>query len=332
MSGSGREKYLVTGGAGFVGGHLVRYLLGRGVAVRAMVRDAAEGAPLARAGADVVVADLTRPDSLPPAVEGVEGVYHIAALFRHQGVPDRAFWDVNVEGTRRILGAAAEAGVPRFVHCSTVGVLGHIENPPADEETPYNPGDNYQVTKMEGEKVALDAFGAGKIAGAVIRPAMIYGPGDTRTLKLFRMIARGVFFYVGKGDAYVHWIDVRDLVEAFRLAMACEERNGEVYIVAGARAVPLREMVGEVARQLGVREPWMHVPVKPMQWAGSLCEALCRPIGVEPPLYRRRVDFYTKSRWFDASKASRELGFGPAQTLSGEIADIIESYREAGHF
>jgi nucleoside-diphosphate-sugar epimerase len=130
--------------------------------------------------------------------------------------------------------------------------------------------------------------------------------------------------------ARVHWIDVRDLARAFRLAMEHEELNAEVYIIAGATSVPLREMAEEVARQLGVSRPWIRLPVKPMQWAGSVCEAMCRPLGIEPPLYRRRVDFYTKSRDFDGSKAKRELGFVPAQTFQQEIADIIAFYRTSG--
>jgi len=326
----GADTYLVTGAAGFVGGHLVRHLRDRDIRVRAMVRRRDGCEALEQAGAELVVGDLTKPESLAAAVDGVRGVYHIAALFRQQGLPDSMFAEVNIEGTRRLLEASVAAGVKRFIHCSTVGVLGHIAEPPATESTPYNPGDIYQTTKMEGEKVALDVIRSGRISGVVIRPAMIYGPGDTRTLKLFRMIARRTFFYVGRGDAHVHWIDVRDLASAFLLAMQHENQSGGVYIIAGERSVPLREMASEIASQVGVRPPWIRLPVKPMQWAGSLCEGLCRPFGIEPPLYRRRVDFYTKSRSFDASKASRDLEFRPSQDLAGEIHDIIGNYREQG--
>jgi nucleoside-diphosphate-sugar epimerase len=281
----------------------------------------------------LAIADFTSPEvesDLRKAVEGVAGVYHIAALFREQGVPDKTFSVVNRDGVRRLIDAAVTAGVSRFIHCSTVGVLGHIAQPPADETAPYNPGDIYQCTKMEGEEIALQAIGGGLLSGAVIRPAMIYGPGDRRTLKLFRMIAKKRFFYVGRGEALVHWIDVRDLACAFRLAMEAGDRNGDVYILAGEQAVPLRAMCEEIANQLGVRPPWLQIPVKPMQWAGTLCEVCCRPFGIEPPLYRRRVDFFTKNRHFDGGKARRELGFSPSQSLAGEIRDIIASYRDNG--
>ncbi len=97
-------------------------------------------------------------------------------------------------------------GSSKTNNASTVGVLGHIEHPPADENTPYQPGDIYQQTKMEGELIALDYFRSGKISGNVIRPGMVYGPGDMRTLKLFSMISKGTFFYVGQGEATVHFV------------------------------------------------------------------------------------------------------------------------------
>ena len=322
------KTYLVTGASGFVGGYLVRHLLDQGIRVRAMVRDENNAKDLKGLGVEVVVAELWDADSLVRAVTGVRGVYHIAALFRQHGFADRIFREVNADGTRRLLDASIQAGVRRFIHCSTVGVLGDIVHPPADESTPYGPGDIYQQTKMEGEKLALEAFRSGQMSGVVIRPAMIYGPGDQRTLKLFRMIARKRFFYVGRGLALVHWIDVRDLVRAFQLAMDHQERNGEIYMIAGKSQMPLRTLCEEVAGQLGVSPPWLSLPVRPIQWAGSLCEVLCRPWGIEPPLYRRRVDFYTKHRSFDGSKAERELGFTPSRTFKEEVADIIASYQE----
>ena len=323
------EIYLVTGAGGFVGCRMVRCLVAHGVRVRAMVRDLSRVQEHVE-GVEYVEADLTDMDSLRSVVEGVFGVYHIAALFREAGHPDSMFYEVNLEGTRRMLDASIEAGVSRFIHCSTVGVLGHVSQAPADEDTPYNPGDIYQQTKMEGEQLALSYFRARKIDGVVIRPAMIYGPGDTRTLKLFRMIAKKRFFYLGKGMASVHWIDVRDLVEAFYLAMQARERTGSIYIISGERALPLKEMADLVARNLGVSPPWLHLPVKPMQALGSLCEWVCKPLKIEPPIFRRRVDFFTKDRHFDSRKAREELGFKPARTFDEEIADIIQHYKRCG--
>lgn len=327
---AGINKVLVTGAGGWVGGFVVDEALRHGALVRALVRDPDQGAELAARGAEVLVGDLRDGDVPGKAVEGMDGVYHIAALFRQAGAPDSAYRQVNCEAVRRLFDAAVAAGVRRVIHCSTGGVLGDVREIPANEQTPHNPGDVYQETKLAGEEAAMAAFARGKISGVAIRPGMIYGPGDTRNLKIFRMIARRRFFYVGKGDNLVHFVDVRDLARAFRLAMERQHLNGKIYLIAGHPHMPLRQFAAMVARQLEVPPPRICLPVKPMQWAGSLCEALCRPFGIPPPLYRRRVDFFTKNRAFDTSLAQRELGFSPGQPMEKEIADIIADYRRRG--
>lgn len=324
-----KGPFLVTGASGFLGSYLVKELIKHKVPVRAMVRKASSRHNLEGLDVEIVEGDLQNRESLLRATEGIQGVFHIAALFRQAGIPDDQYSKVNAEGTRMLLDASIEQGVKRFIHCSTVGVLSHIDSPPANESTPYKPGDIYQYTKMQGELIALDYFKSGKMPGVVIRPAMIYGPGDSRTLKLFNMISRGIFFYVGKGKALVHWVDVRDLAHAFWLAMQKTERNNTIYTIAGERFLPLKDMTSIVAQRLNVRKPWLHLPVKPTQMLGSICERICTPLRIQPPIYRRRVDFFTKNRAFDTSKAQLELGFKPSQTLEGEIADIIESYQAA---
>lgn len=329
-TGVAESFYLVTGAAGFAGSQLVRELTASGHRVRGLVRRESQGETVAALGAEPVVGDVRDRAAVERAMPGVTGVFHLAALFRQADQPDSVYFEVNAQGTRNVLAAAAAAGVARLVHCSTVGVLGHVSNPPADETAPAAPGDVYQRSKLEGERLALDAFRSGRPGGVVIRPAMIYGPGDTRTLKMFRMIARRRFFYVGRGGNLVHFIDVRDLARAFRLAMERTERNGEIYIIAGERAMPLRELVETAARELGVPPPGRCLPVRPVQLLGSLCEAICVPLGVPPPIYRRRVDFFTKDRSFDGRKAARELGFQPARSPEAELRDLLDDYRARG--
>ncbi|MCP3889858.1 MAG: NAD-dependent epimerase/dehydratase family protein [Desulfobulbaceae bacterium] len=326
------ERFLVTGAAGYVGSNLVRLLSNRGIKVRAMVRPGGQKLEENLPGVEVVEADISDPQSLAPILEDITGVYHIAALFRQQKFPDKVFREVNTNGVQNMLEASIEAGVQRFVHCSTVGVLGHVSEPPANEETPYNPGDIYQQTKMEGELIALKYFKEGKIGGNIIRPGMVYGPGDTRNLKLFRMIANRTFFYVGKGQATVHFVDVRDLARSFVLAMEKTNVNGEIFIIAGETPLPLRDLANIIAKKCNVAAPWLKLPVKPMQLAGDLCEFICAPFGIEPPLYRRRVDFFTKDRHFNTSKAFNMLGFKAAQPLHAEVNDIIKSYRNEKYF
>jgi len=322
-----KELMLVTGANGYVGQAVVDLLVQMNVPVRAMVRDRAKGKALERPGVELVVADLQDKESLRRAVQGVYGIFHIGAIFRQAGLPESDFFDINAEGTRRLFDVAIEAGVKRIIHCSTGGVLGHVHTPPGNENSPYNPGDMYQRSKLEGEKIAMEYYRSGKMRGVVIRPAMIYGPGDTRNLKLFKMIARKKFFYVGPGKQHVHFVDVRDLARSFILAMEHEEQNAQIYHIPGERAVPLTDMVNFVADYLAVPRPWLHLPVKPIQLVGTLCEVICTPLRIQPPIYRRRVDFFTKNRHFDGSKAARELGYKPAKPFEEEVKEVTDWYR-----
>jgi dihydroflavonol-4-reductase len=324
------ERILVTGAGGFLGSEVVRQLRAEGRTVRAMVRSTNQAEELRKTGAEVVIADLKDREAVTAATQGISSVIHIAALFRQAGLPESEFYQVNVEGTRWLLDAAIAAGATRFIHCSTVGVHGDIENPPANENCPYSPGDMYQRSKTEGEQLVLRYFSENRINGAVIRPGMIYGPHDRRTLKLFKMVSQGRFFYIGSGNALVHFVDVRDVALGFRLALDNHDVKNEVFIIAGPQSLPLRAFVSDLCEALQIKRPWLHLPVKPLQLLGTICEAICTPLRIDPPIYRRRVDFYTKNRSFDCSKANRILGYTPTQNSYGELSDIINSYIAEG--
>jgi nucleoside-diphosphate-sugar epimerase len=321
----------VTGSTGFVGRELCRELRGAGgYYVAALHRATSDVGVLEGLGVDAKIGDVTDPESLRPAFEGCDVVFHIAALFREAKHGDGAYWAVNVDGTRNVLDAAIASGVRKVVHCSTAGVHSHIPNPPADESEEYRPGDIYQATKCEGEKLALEYFRVARIEGCVVRPAMIWGPGDTRTRKLFCGIQRRRLPVIGTGRTLLHWVDVRDLARGFRLAAEKEDNSGEVYILAGAEPIELEAMFRLIADRLGTKVLPLRIPAQPVQLLGSVVEALCRPFGIEPPIYRRRVDFFTKTRSFDGSKARTELGYCPRGSIDDEVAAIIASYRELG--
>ncbi len=219
-------RVLVTGATGFTGGWLARHLIRTGDSVRALVRPASREAAdgLVSTGVDVQEGDLSDAASLAAACKGVEVVYHIAASYRAAGQPASVYRDVNTEGTRRLLAAAEASGVRRFVHCSTGGVHGHIEHPPATEDAPLAPGDVYQETKLEGERVARAAGASGRVEVVVARPIGIYGPGDTRFLKLFRLATGHVM--LGAGAAYYHLTFVEDWSKGSVCAGRCRRRQG----------------------------------------------------------------------------------------------------------
>ncbi|MDZ7372500.1 MAG: NAD-dependent epimerase/dehydratase family protein [candidate division KSB1 bacterium] len=329
-NGSANGPVLVTGATGFTGSHLTQALRQKGYRVRALVRDPGRLGLLEPDGIEIVVGDLADQESLRRACEGVETVYHVAALYRREGRSVREFYEVNVEGTRRLLEAAVSAGVARFLHCSTVGVQGEIRHPPATEETPYNPGDHYQRSKMLGELAALEFFRSTRLSGIVVRPAGIYGPGDRRFLKLFRGAARGTFTMIGDGEVLYQMTYVEDLVEGMILAAERREIQGEVFTLAGEEYLSLNELVRRIGRALGVEVRIRHVPVGPVLAAAYLCERLCRLLRVEPPLYPRRLDFFTKNRAFDISKAKTLLGYRPKVDLDTGLKRTAEWYRAHG--
>jgi nucleoside-diphosphate-sugar epimerase len=324
-------RVLVTGAAGFTGGHLARALAARGDQVSALVRtEGSTASALAHAGITLVTGDLRDPQALAAATGGVDVVYHIAAIYRQAGLGNDVYRAVNAAAVRDIIEAAARGGVRRVVHCSTVGVHGDVEHPPANEDAPLKPGDVYQQTKLEGEELARDAGARLGIDVTIVRPTGIYGPGDRRLLKLFRGIARRRWVTLGAGEIYYHLTFIDDLVDGFRLCGTHPAAANRTYILAGGEVTTLNGLVALVADVAGVPVPTRHVPVWPFWTAGAVCEAICAPFGIEPPIFRRRVDFFTKSRAFDITRARTEIGYAPRVGLREGIRRTLDWYRTKG--
>ncbi|MCP5095926.1 MAG: NAD-dependent epimerase/dehydratase family protein [Chloroflexi bacterium] len=325
------SKILVTGATGFTGGHLARRLAKDGESVRALVRDPKRATELSACGIEIVQGDLTDPASLAKAMEGIELVYHIAAIFRQENVTDQQMWDINCHGVKNMLDAAIAAGsVKRFVHCSTIGVHGDIKNPPATEETPYGPGDYYQESKTGGEKIAIEYMEQGKLPITIFRPGGIYGPRDMRFLKLFRPIKKRRFLMLGSGEILYQLVYIDDLVDGIILCGTAVNSVGNIYILTGEPALTLNQLVGEIADVVDAPKPKLKFPVMPVYFAGYLMELIFKPFGIEPPLYRRRVDFFRKDRSFSIEKARTSLGFEPKVDVKTGLARTAAWYEEQG--
>jgi nucleoside-diphosphate-sugar epimerase len=320
----------LTGASGYTGGRLLQALRDRGDEVAVLVRPKSISSTLAMKATEIVEGGLSDAAAVDRLVAGSDAVLHVAAVYRTAGHPDDYYREVNVRGTERLLEAAALHGVRRFVHTSTVGVHGHVEHPPADEEAPLAPGDIYQETKAQAETLALEYHRARGVPVAVVRPGAIYGPGETRLLKLFRSIARGRYAIVGSGRTFYHPVFIDDLIAGFLLALDRDEAVGEAFLICGPAYVSQNDLAALVAKHTGGRVLPFHVPARPIQWLGDLVEAVCVPLGIEPPLHRRRVDFWTKSRAFTIEKAKRLLGYEPRTELDRGIAITAAWYKQAG--
>jgi nucleoside-diphosphate-sugar epimerase len=322
-------RIATTGGTGYTGQRLIERLRARGHEVTALARPGSRR-PFPDSEVTWVEGDLSRADTLARLVAGAAAVVHVAAVYRTAGHPDSYYRDVNVGGTERLLEAASRAGVGRFVHTSTVGVHGDVRHPPADETAPFEPGDVYQETKAEAETLALRFHRERGLPVVVVRPGAIYGPGETRLLKLFRAIARRRYAIVGSGRPHYHLVFIDDLLDGYELALSHPAAVGEAFILAGPRSVSQTELAATIARHTGGRVFPVRIPVAPIHLAGDLCEALCVPFEIEPPLHRRRVDFWTKNRSFSIEKGRRVLGYEPRVDPEDGIARTAASYRQAG--
>ncbi len=326
-------KVLITGGTGFIGTNLALAYLARGWEVRvlgkrASAAEAENVRDLLAAGAEVMEGSVTETALLRQACAGVAVVHHIAAAMREANIPDAAFWEINVHATRRLLDAARDSGVRRFVYCSSIGAMGKHPPKPATETTPCRPADIYQRTKRAAEELCAAYAAEHGFPIAVVRPAEVYGPRDRRLLKLFRSVQNGSFVMIGNGRNEHHLVYVDDMTRGFLLAAEREEAVGQTFIIAGEEAVSSWRLVEEIAQALGARLRRVHVPLGPVRALAFLVEGACRPLGIQPPLYPRRVDFFRGDFRFDISKARNMLGYAPQFSLARGIRATADWYRE----
>ena len=322
-------RALVTGGSGFVGWHLVQALLRRGDEVRCLVRPASRPL-LERQPVALFPGDLTDADSVRRAVRDVEVVYHCAADYRLY-VPDpTAMYAANVEGTRTILGAAAEAGVRRVVYTSTVGALGSSEDGrPADETTPVGLADmvgHYKRSKFLAERVA-EEWAARGLPVVIVNPSAPVGERDVKPTATGRMI---LDFLRGRIPAYVdtglNVVDVRD-VAAGHIAAMERGRVGEKYIL-GHRDMTLKEILDTLAAISGRPAPRLRVPHWLPLTVAAIDTGLARARRAAPRFELDAVRLARKKMYFSPAKAVRELGL-PQTPVVEPLRRAVDWFRSA---
>jgi nucleoside-diphosphate-sugar epimerase len=325
-------RILVTGGTGFTGKALVRRLLDLGHEVVALdYKEGLKTAELRDWGAGVIIGSVTDVAVVRRATEGVEVVHHLAAAFREMNVPDTYYWEVNVQGTRNVLDEALKQGVRKLVYCSTCGVHGNIDHPPGGEDAPIQPADYYQRTKYEAEPL-VRTFHQRGLPAAILRPAAIYGPGDPeRFLMIFRRVSGGTFPMFGNGKTLYHPLYIDNLVDAFVAAMADGVGDGEAYLIADDEYLEIEDLVKRVGKALNVDVKIPHYPVWPVVAAGHVVEKACRPFGITPPIFPRRVDWYRQNRAFKIDKAKRDLGYEPKVGIDEGLRRTADWYRREGY-
>jgi dihydroflavonol-4-reductase len=321
-------RAFVTGGSGFIGGNLIDVLLRTGWGVGALIYRT----PLS-AGAEGTLAtvrgDLADRDVLRRGLEGADVLFHCAAALGGTGVPEREFFRVNAAGVENALRAAREAGVRRVVHFSSAGVLGRVpEGEVADETRAPNPQNAYARSKLEGERIALAAAASGQDV-VVVRPGWAYGPGDRRTFKLIRSIARRRFMLVDKGRGRQTPVFIDDLTAGVLLC-ANKGRGGEVYHLAGTEVLTVKAMAETIARACATPIPRLSLPPGPARIAAGFLSAAFKPLGREAPLTPGKLSFFLDSKPMAIDKARRELGYRPKTDFAAGMARTADWGRTNG--
>ena len=319
-------KFFVTGATGFIGGEIVKQLIGRGHKVVALVRSPDRTTMLKALGVEMHTGDITDRETLKAPMSGVDGVFHVAAWYKI-GVKEPLADQINVDGTRNVLQCMRALGIPRGVYTSTVAVFSDTKGAVPDETYRYDGPhlSDYDRTKWIAHyRVALPKIEDG-LPLSIVMPGVVYGPGDTSGLRTALVdLLRGRLLMTPARTAFC-WSHVEDTARGHILAME-KGRPGETYIITGPRH-SFEQAFDVAARLAHVRAPVMHPGPHTMRAMSQVMKVAGRFVTLPPALQPEALRVLAGTTYFGANdKAVRELGFtarpldeGLAQTLEHEL-------------
>ena len=327
---------LVTGATGLVGSHIVAQLLESGWQARALVRDPAAAAWLARTGARLAAGSLDDVAALAAAAAGCDVLFHTAAAITNAGR-----WDdyrrANVDGTRNVVDAAAGAGA-RLLHLSSVAVFGHARYAdPAravDENTPLAPldeGDYYGRSKRESEQLVLAAHEEGRLWATAIRPCVIYGPRDRQFVPRFaRLVSAGAIPLVGGGARRFAVVHAANVADAAIRAAATPSAGGTAYVTANDGDVSYPRFAALAAAGLGRRARFVRLSPGVASRGVAVARGAARLVGSDDLAGRLRsaLDFIARDNPFSSERAVRELGWAPRVPHETGVPEAFASFAQ----
>ncbi len=323
-------KALVTGATGCVGSHLAELLVSKGHSVRALVRPSSDVSFLKSIGVELCEGDITDAESLRRAVEGMDVVFHCAALVS-DWVDLQEMRRVNVGGLELLLESCVDARINRFIYMSSMVVLGMGRQENLDESAPYvYTGDNYNFTKIEGEKRVLDFAQRRGLAVTVIRAPYVYGPRDRQLLpRVLKYLKKGKYAYVGGGRNLFTLVYARNLADALLRAAESPKAVGQLYNITDGISISRKEFISRLANEMGLSSPTKNIPYPLALIVCGLCELAAKIFRLKsaPLLNRFRLKFMHTYLTFDIAKARRELGYGPEITFEKAIRETIDWFQ-----
>jgi len=318
-------KILVTGAGGFIGYNLSPALSALGHTVIGVdLHYPEEVGKEGDQGFRPKVGDFRDWERMKEWLDGVDIVIHLASAHLQISLDEREYWNINVHSLRPLLELAQRSNVQRFVHVSSVGVYGNLKQWPANEESPCEPQSIYGETKLAGETEVHKFSQETGFPVVIIRPAWVYGPYCPRTLKIYKALRKGRFITIGNGQNLRHPIHISDMVESFRLAMEVPSAVGELFIIAGPRAVTTNELVEVFCKALDLPKPKIRIPYilgAAMAWGVETVFHLSK---ADPPMSRRSLEFFNTNNAFDITKAKNLLGFQPKLSLEDGLRRSLE--------
>lgn len=325
---------LVTGGTGFMGTYLVPVLLSQGHKVRLLVRNKEKAHRLFGCECELVNGCIEDKNSLEGICDGIEIVYHMAALMGHDSPSRQAFEKfrrVNVEGVQNIIYESKKSSVKKFIYISSTAAVGLQKTVKINEETECRPYTPYQVTKREAELLILQEAELNQFPAVIVRPSMVYGPGFKGDfLTIARVCRTGFFPKIGRGKNLSPALYIEDLAEALTRFID-NGKTGEIYLLSSNQSYSLEDTVNIIAKALSKHVHYIYVPKFMALMGAGFLEKACKLFGKKTPVTKRNIESISQDRIIDISKLCRELNFVPQITLSEGLPRTIEYFKECGY-
>lgn len=329
------SNILITGATGFIGRNLVRCLIAEGHHVRALVRDYERARKLlGTENIEYVKGDITDKKSLEHICEGIDVVYHLAAIMGHE-LPSEASFEkfrrVNTEGTKTIAESCLGTGIDKFIYVSSTAAMGLLRNGQVNEQTLCQPYTPYQVSKYEGELIVKELTERSGLPGVILRPSMVYGvgfKGDFVTIA--RVVKTGLFPKIGFGKNLSPALYIDDVIDCLSRAKSTATA-GQIYIISSQESYELERVVRIIANALCVSVRMIFVPTFLAVTGAWILERLFLLLGKKPVVTARNIVSTTTDRVFDVTKAQRELGFQQRVSIEQGLAKAVDYFQAQGY-
>lgn len=325
---------LITGATGAVGPRVVAALFKAGYQIRTLSLDPPP-ADIWPAGIEHQIGDVTNPTAIQSAMEGVDSVIHLAALLHITNPsPDlrHKYQEINVTGTTNVVDAAVGRNVKRIVFFSTIAVYGDYCGQVIHENTPPKPRTFYEQTKLEAERIVLEAKNnSGQSIGTILRLAAVYGSrikGNYRLL--LKALAKGHFIPIGNGQNRRTLVYDKDVAHAAVLAIEHPGASGKIFNVSDGEFHRLNEIISTMCQALHRKPPWLSIPIGPVRFAAGIVEKMVRLIGRQPPNLCVTIDKYTEDVAVDGRRIQRDLGFVPQYDLLTGWRETVREMQQTG--